>query len=638
MSVSRLRPAPPIPTAELAAFARSTQTRADRYLGAHPQREGGVSGVRFSVWAPRADTVELIGDCNGWDGRAHRLAKLGGGVWSRFVPGVAAGSRYKFRLRHADSGVWQIKTDPYARAFEHRPGNASVVVAASRHRWRDASWMQRRAATEPQRAPISIYEVHLGSWQRDEGGGFLGYRDLAQRLAAHVGALGFTHVELLPLTEHPLDDSWGYQPTGYFAPTSRFGTPDDFRAFVDTLHAHNIGVILDWVPAHFPRDDFALAQFDGEPLYEHADPQRGEHPDWDTLVFDFARPEVQSFLISSALHWIEEYHLDGLRVDACASMLYLDYSRAPGEWTPNIHGGKENLEAIAFLQALNDAVHRAHPAVLTIAEESTAWPGVTRPSWLGGLGFDLKWSMGWMHDSLGYLALDPILRARHHDKLSFGALYAHSEHFLLPLSHDEVVHGKSPLLYKLHGDDAARLATLRLLYAYQWTWPGKKLLFMGGEFAQTREWDHRSALDWALRAHPEHAGIETLLRDLNRLYREQPALHQLEGEARGFAWSDCHDWQHSVLSYLRSGSEDFVLVVLNFTPVERLDYRIGVPRDGAYRELLNTDSAYYGGGDRGNAGHASAEAVPAGEHRYSLRLRLPPLSALVLKPQPRPGA
>ena len=637
MSVqSSAKIAPLLPDAPLARFAAGDGTDAWRWLGAHAD----ARGCRFAVWAPRAKAVELIGDFNDWQAGTDPLAPVGQGVWACYLPGAEPGQRYKFRLRGA-RGRWLEKADPFARAAELRPGNASRIAPAPAHVWGDAEWLRRRAAIDWRAEPLSIYEVHLGSWRRpDDGRLFCGYRELAVPLAGYALAQGFTHIELLPITEHPFDGSWGYQTTGYYAPTSRHGSADDLRWFVDQMHQRGLGVILDWSAAHFPRDAHALARFDGAPLFEHADPHRGQHPDWKSLVFDYGKPEVRSFLIGSALYWASEFHFDGLRVDACASMLYLDYSRPKGQWTPNEHGGKENLEAIAFLQQLNQALHQQQPGVLSFAEESTAWPAVTRPPWLGGLGFDFKWNMGWMHDSLAYLKLDPILRSYHHDRATFPSLYAHTEAWALPLSHDEVVHGKRPLLNKLHpafapdlaDAEQARFANLRLLLAWQWLWPGKKLLFMGGEFGALREWDHLGSLDWSLPSQPGHAGISRLVVDLNALYRQEPALHARETTPDGFEWLDHRDAPHSVMSWLRCGPDDFCVVVLNATPVTRRGYRIGLPRAGSYRERLNSDSAHYGGGDLGNAGVVIAEARPWHGRRYSAELTLPPLSVLVLKP------
>src|SRR5690606_5077080 len=537
---------------------------------------------------------------------------------------------YKFEIR-SGAGVVQKKTDPYGRQFEFRPDTASLVVGPSRYEWNDAAWLQQRADNAWLQAPLSVFEVHLGSWQRDEHGKFLNYRELAHRLVDYVGPLGFTHIELLPITEHPLDDSWGYQTTGYYAPTSRFGSPDDFRYFVDHCHRHGIGVLLDWVPAHFPKDAHALARFDGTALYEHEDPRRGEHRDWGTLIYSYVRNEVKSFLLASANFWLEEFHLDGLRVDAVASMLYLDYSREPDDWLPNIHGGRENLEAIAFLRELNEMTHGNHPGTLIIAEESTAWPQVTRPTWLGGLGFSMKWNMGWMHDTLNYLSHDPIHRHYHHDQLTFGLMYAFTENFVLPFSHDEVVHGKGSMIARMPGDEWQKFANLRLLYLYMFTYPGAKLLFMGCEFGQRREWSNNRGLDWDLLLQDAHRGLLQLVADLNRVYRSESSLYRNGLSEAGFEWIDCHDATQSVFSYLRKDGDAFTLTILTFTPVPRLNYRIGVPRAGCYRELLNSDSQYYGGSNVGNGIdlHTSEQSWMA--RPFSLMLALPPLGGIVLK-------
>ena len=619
---------------DLHLFAEGRHRHAYRVLGAHPCTVDGVVGTRFATWAPNAERVSVVGDFNHWDGRCHPLRVRGGsGVWELFIPGVSAGALYKFELRARDDGTLHLKSDPYACRYERRPYTASIVCADSTYAWGDAEWLQARRERDWQHAPLSVYEVHLGSWQRSPDGEFLDYRELAHRLVEHVRALGFTHVELLPVTEHPLDGSWGYQATGYFAPTSRFGTPDDFRYFVDHCHRHGIGVLLDWVPAHFPRDLHALARFDGSSLYEHADPRRGEHRDWGTLIFNFGRNEVRNFLLASANCWLEEFHIDGLRVDAVASMLYLDYSRQPADWTPNEHGGRENLDAMRFLRELNEMTHGEHPGTLTIAEESTAWPQVTRPVWLGGLGFSMKWNMGWMHDTLDYLAHDPVHRHYHHQDLTFGLLYAFSENFLLPFSHDEVVHGKRSLIGRMPGDAWQQFANLRLLYVYQYTYPGAKLLFMGSEFAQRAEWNHDRALDWHLLGGEHERGMVTLLQDLNRLYRDRRSLHGACFEQRGFEWIDCHDATQSVISYLRRDGDEFCIVVLNFTPVSRHGYRIGVPAGGPYRELLNSDSRYYAGSDLGNADGLAAVNEPLMGRPCSLTLTLPPLAGIVLAPQ-----
>jgi len=538
---------------------------------------------------------------------------------------------YKFENRGRHSGTVVVKQDPYARGFESRPRTACTVPEEDRYAWGDQHWMERRKNEDWLQAPMLVYEVHLGSWQRDADGRFLDYRTLAHRLVDYVAQQGFTHIELLPITEHPLDDSWGYQTLGYYAPTSRFGAAEGFRYFVDHCHRNNIGVILDWVPAHFPRDEHSLAQFDGTPLYEHADPKRGEHRDWGTLIFNYGRNEVRNFLLSSALYWLEEFHIDGLRVDAvAASMLYLDYSREEGDWTPNQYGGRENLEAVDFLRQLNTVVHDQHPGALVIAEESTDWPMVSRPVHLGGLGFSMKWNMGWMHDTLLYFSKDPVHRHYHHDQLTFSILYQFNENFMLPFSHDEVVHGKGSMLDKMPGDEWQRSANLRLLYTYQFTHPGKKLLFMGSEFGHGREWGFDRTLDWGLLDRPQHQGILALVRDLNHLYREASALHQHDFDWTGFAWIDCHDAAQSVLTYLRQSDESTLVVALNFTPVPRYDYHIGVPQSGHYREIFNSDSGYYGGSNVGNGGALVASEEPWMGQPASLKLTLPPLAGVIL--------
>src|SRR6266567_628354 len=597
-----------------------------RVLGAHLREVGQTSGAAFAVWAPNAHGVRVTGDFNGWDGRAYPMRSLGGsGVWELFVPGVSEGTTYKYAICGPD-GVWRDKADPMANAAETPPATASVIYT-SRHAWGDSGWIQARAEREPVREAMSIYEVHLGSWRPG-----LSYRELAVQLVEYVTDMGFTHVEFLPVAEHPFGGSWGYQVTSYYAPTARFGSPDDFRYLVDALHQAGIGVILDWVPGHFPRDEWALARFDGTPLYEHADPRRGEQPDWGTLVFNFGRTEVRNFLVANAVYWLEEFHVDGLRVDAVASMLYLDYSRKDGEWIPNVFGGREDLDAVAFLKEFNELVHAREPGVISAAEESTAWPGVSRPTYVGGLGFGFKWNMGWMHDTLGYFSRDPIHRKHHHNDLTFGLLYAFHENFILPLSHDEVVHGKGSLIGRMPGDRWQRFANLRAYFAFMWTHPGKKLLFMGGEFGQEREWNHDIGLDWQCLDNDLHAGVHSLVRDLNRLYRATPALHQLDCDPEGFSWIDAANGAESVLSYLRRGRGpvELAVIVCNFTPVVRHDYRIGVPRPGRYRERINTDAEDYGGSGIGNAGAVDAEAHPMHGHAYSLRLQLPPLAALIL--------
>lgn len=612
-------------------FGEGHHWHAYRFLGAHPRRCEGLDGVHFALWAPHAERVSVLGGFNRWDGRVHPMRRHPGGFWDLFLPGLTAGEYYKFELRTA-AGHVLTKTDPYAQACELRPGTAGIVTAPSRYAWRDRPWLDARAASDWQHAPMSVYEVHLGSWKRHPDGRFWTYRELAEDLPAYVRSLGFSHIELLPVMEHPYDPSWGYQTVGNFAPTSRFGGPDDFRYFVDACHDVGLGVLLDWVPAHFPKDAHGLARFDGTALYEHEDPRRGEHPDWDTLIYDYGRPQVRNYLLSSALYWLEEFHIDGLRVDAVASMLYLDYSRRAGDWLPNRYGGRENIEAIEFLRELNSVVHSRHPGALVIAEESTDWPQVTRPAYVGGLGFSMKWDMGWMHDTLDYLKRDSVHRQFHHERLTFGMLYRYSENYVLALSHDEVVHMKRSLLYKMSGDRWQQFANLRLLYTYQFTFPGKKLLFMGSEFAQSSEWDHDRELDWWLLQYPEHAGVQALLRDLNRWYCSEPSLHRHDFEPGGFEWIDCHDATQSVLSYLRRDAERCMVLVLNFTPVPRRGYRIGLPHGGIWHEVLNSDSAYYGGSNLGNGAGLQAEPVPCMGRPYSIELTLPPLAGLMLQP------
>jgi 1,4-alpha-glucan branching enzyme len=623
--------APLLPEYDLHLFGEGRHWHVYRVLGAHAITHGGAEGTRFAVWAPNADAVAVVGDFNRWNGRAHAMRPHGStGVWELFVAGVAPGQLYKYELR--SRGRVFLKADPYGQQFQLRPDTASVVPHWSNHDWRDAAWIEQRKASDWMHLPCSIYEVHLGSWRRHADGSFLGYRELAATLPAYVKDLGYTHVELMPVMEHPYDPSWGYQCIGSYAPTSRYGAPDDFRFFIDECHRLGLGVILDWVPAHFPKDAHGLARFDGTALYEHEDPRQGLHPDWGTLIYNFGRNQVRNYLLSSAMYWIEEFHADGLRVDAVASMLYLDYSRKHGEWVANRHGGNENLEAIQFLREANGVVLGQHPGTLMIAEESTSWPQVSRPAWSGGLGFSMKWDMGWMHDTLSYLQLDPIARRFHHDKLTFGAMYRHAENFLLPLSHDEVVHGKRSLLGKMPGDAWQRFATLRLLLLYQLTYPGKKLMFMGGELAEVREWNHDAQLDWGLLSDPAHAGIQRLVRDLNLLYTQTAALHRDEFDASGFAWIDCQDAAASLLSYERRGGGGRVLVILNFTPVPRLDYRIGVEAPGAYRELLNSDSSHYGGGNVGNLGELRSSPKPWMHKPHSLPVAVPPLGGIVLAP------
>ncbi len=624
--------APQISDFDLHLFGEGKHWHIYRVLGAHAYVADGIAGVRFATWAPNAERVSVVGDFNHWDGRCNPMrSRGGGGVWELFIPNIDIGTLYKFEIRSRESGHILQKTDPYAQQFEVRPRTAALVTATPDFAWSDTAWLKQRCDTDWLHSAVSVYEVHLGSWQRNPQGEFLHYRELAHRLVDHVVALGFTHIQLLPITEHPLDASWGYQTTGYFAPTSRFGSPDDFRYFVDYAHSHGIGVLLDWVPAHFPKDSHGLARFDGTPLYEHEDPRLGEHRDWGTLIYNYGRSEVRNFLLASANYWLEEFHIDGLRVDAVASMLYLDYSREEGDWAPNIYGGNENLAAIDFLRDLNELSHGEHPGTLMVAEESTAWPQVTRPTWLGGLGFTLKWNMGWMHDVLTYMSKDPVHRHFHHDQLTFGLLYAFTENFVLPFSHDEVVHGKGSMLNKMPGDEWQRFANLRLLYTFMYTYPGAKLLFMGSEFAQGDEWNHAQALDWYVLDYPLHQGIQQLVTDLNRLYREDTALHAVNYEAHGFEWIDCHDASQSVLSYLRRDEQGFTITVMNFTPIPRHDYRIGVPTGGVYREVLNSDSEFYGGANIGNPSNLVADDIPWMNRSHSLQLTLPPLAALVLK-------
>jgi 1,4-alpha-glucan branching enzyme len=614
---------------DLYLAAEGRHERLYEVLGAHPRGDG----VSFSVWAPNAAGVNVVGDFNDWQGDRDPMTPLGSsGIWHKAVPGAASGDRYKYAVRRRNGGI-QLKTDPWAFATEVPPSTASVVFD-SEYAWSDDAWIERRRATDPRTAPVSIYEVHLGSWRRNplEGNRSLTYRELAAELADYVVDLGFTHVELLPVMEHPFAGSWGYQVTGYFAPSSRFGTPDDFRAFVDHLHGRGIGVLLDWVPAHFPGDDWALSRYDGTALYEHDDPRRGVHPDWGTLVFNLGRHEVRNFLLANALFWLREFHVDGLRVDAVASMLYLDYSRKQGEWIPNVRGGREDLEAVAFLQELNDVLARHETGVIVAAEESTAWPGVSRPTAEGGLGFGFKWNMGWMHDTLGYFARDSIHRSFHHHELTFSLVYAFSENFILPLSHDEVVHGKGSLLAKMAGDRWQRFANLRALYAYMWAHPGKKLLFMGCEFAQEQEWSHDRSLDWHLLEDSDHAGVQALVRELNRIYRAEAALWEVDFEPAGFKWLVADDADANVIAFARlpARGERALVCVCNFSPVPREAYRLGLPLLGRWKEVLNSDSTHFGGSGVGNTGGVEAAARPWLDQPYSAELTLPPLGVLWL--------
>lgn len=620
---------------DLYLFNEGTHYRLYDKLGAHPLIVDGASGTYFAVWAPNAAEVSVMGEFNRWDKASHALRPRGdSGIWEGFISGVGPGTVYKYHINSRYQGYQVDKTDPLAFHNEVPPRTASIVWDLSSN-WGDEQWMATRHTHNVLTAPLAIYEMHIGSWMRmpEEGHRHLTYRELAPRLAEHVTRLGFTHVEFLPIMEHPFYGSWGYQSTGYYAPTSRYGTPQDLMYLIDYLHQRGIGVILDWVPSHFPTDEHGLGYFDGTHLYEHADMRQGLHPDWNSYIFNYGRNEVQSFLLSSALFWLEKYHIDGLRVDAVASMLYLDYSRKAGEWIPNVYGGRENLAAIAFLRRFNETVYQEFPAVQTFAEESTAWPMVSRPNYVGGLGFGMKWDMGWMHDTLSYMNRDPIYRTYHHNLLTFRMLYAFMENFVLPLSHDEVVHGKGSLLGKMPGDDWQKFANLRLLYGYMYTQPGKKLLFMGGEFGQWREWNHDESLDWHLCQYPLHAGLQRWMEDLNRLYRNEPALHELDTQPRGFEWIDCNDAPASVVSCLRKGqsTDDLVLVVCNFTPVARLNYRVGTPRNGFWHEVRNSDAQDYGGSGHGNMGGIEATPVPWHGRPYSVNLTLPPLSAVFFK-------
>ncbi len=608
-------------------------------LGAHVSERNGTAGTHFAVWAPNARQVSVIGDFNAWRRNQHPLESLGSsGIWEGFIPGVGPGALYKYAIDSRNGNFWVDKADPCGFAAEVRPHTASKVWDLSDYMWGDGSWLSERASRHALGAPISIYEVHLGSWKRvpEEGNRWLSYRELAPQLAEYAQQMGYTHVEFLPVMEYPLDASWGYETVGHFAPTSRFGTPADFMYLIDTLHQHGIGVILDWGPAHFPRDEHGLGYFDGTHLYEHSDPRKGEQPDWGTFIFNYGRHEVSNFLIGNALFWLDKYHVDVLRVDAVASMLYLDYGRKPGEWIPNEYGGRENLDAVAFLRRLNEHLYAEFPDAFTIAEESTSWPMVSRPTYLGGLGFGFKWDMGWMHDTLDYFGLDPIYRRYHHNELTFRMLYAFSENFVLPLSHDEVVYGKRSLLAKMPGDDWQKFANLRLLLGLMFAQPGKKLLFMGGDFGQWREWNHDASLDWNLLEEPQHRGLQRWVRDLNGLYCGEPALHKLDCDPAGFEWVDCDNAEESVIGFLRKGTtpDDLLLVACNFTPVPRHDYRIGVPRGGRWAEVLNSDAPVYGGSGQGNLGGVVAEPVAWHGRSHLLNVTLPPLGIVIFKAPP----
>jgi len=618
-------------------ISEGTHERAYEKLGTHLVRFEDIDGVVFAVWAPNARQVAIIGDFNGWDPSRHPMYSSDTGIWTLFIPGLTEFSVYKYRITTQDQKQVD-KADPFGFAMEERPRTGSVVADLGRHQWQDSEWIANRSRRQALDSPISIYEVHLGSWRRevDEQWGqrYLNYRELAATLIPYVQEMGYTHIELMPIAEHPFDGSWGYQVLGFFAPTSRFGTPEDFMYFIDQCHAAGIGVILDWVPAHFPKDEAGLNLFDGTQLYAHANPQQGEHQDWGTLIFNYSRNEVRSFLISNALFWIDKYHIDGLRVDAVASMLYLDYSREHGQWIPNEYGGRENLAAISFLRKINEVLHGIFPGILTIAEESTSWPMVSQPTYLGGLGFSLKWNMGWMHDTLGYMKKDPLFRRFHHHHMTFGMLYAFHENFVLPLSHDEVVHGKGSLLGKMSGDEWQKFANLRSYLGFMWGYPGKKLLFMGCEFGQWQEWNHDAGLEWQALDAPRHRGVQRLMRDLNVVYRHEPALHQVDFDWNGFKWIDANDSDNSVLSFVRYANnlDDFVIVVCNFTPVVREHYRIGVPRAGAYRELINSDQEIYGGSGVGNGPVINSLPQPCHSFGHTLSLVLPPLATLILRP------
>lgn len=617
-------------------FGQGTHERTYEKLGAHLTKLNGQSGTHFAVWAPNARQVSVVGDFNHWDPNSHPMHPSDSGIWTVFIPEVGEHVVYKYHIV-AKSGDEFDKADPYGFGMEQRPKTASVVTNLESYQWGDDDWVSKRTEFQAFDMPISIYEVHLNSWRTypDEAWGsrYLTYRELADELVSYVVEMGYTHIELMPIAEHPLDASWGYQVLGFFAPTSRFGTPQDFMYFVDKCHQNQIGVILDWVPAHFPKDGAGLNYFDGTHLYAHADPRKGEHQDWGTLIFNYDRHEVRAFLISNALFWIDKYHIDGLRVDAVASMLYLDYSREEGEWIPNEHGGRENIGAISFLRAMNETVHVNFPGVLTIAEESTAWPMVSRPPYMGGLGFSLKWNMGWMHDTLNYISKDAIYRRYHHNDMTFSLLYAFNENFILPLSHDEVVHGKRSMIDKMPGDEWQKFANLRAYYGYMWSHPGKKLLFMGAEFAQWQEWDFSKQLEWMALTAPKHQGVQSFVKDLNHTYRREPALYEDDFEHTGFQWIDANDSDNSVFSFIRfaKSNEDFLVVVSNFTPVVRENYRIGVHKSGFYQEVLNSDSAHYGGSNVGNGGGVATDDIPYHGRDYSLALTLPPLATIWLK-------
>ena len=638
---STTKETPSAPTQWLTDFDKyllgeGTHERTYEKMGAHLVELDGQKGIHFAVWAPSARNVYIMGDFNDWHGASHSMNSSDSGIWTLFVPGLEEYTLYKYRVV-SHTGESFDKTDPYGFAIEQRPKTASVVVNLNRYQWDDSDWVNRRAEHQAFDKPISIYEVHFGSWRKapDEHWGtrYLTYREMADELIPYIVEMGYTHIELMPIAEYPLDASWGYQVLGFYAATSRYGTPEDLMYFIDQCHQNNIGVLLDWVPAHFPKDGAGLNYFDGTHLYSHADPRQGEHQDWGTLIFNYGRNEVRAFLISNALFWIDKYHFDGLRVDAVASMLYLDYSREEGQWLPNEYGGRENLAAISFLRKVNEVVHGVFPGVLTVAEESTAWPMVSRPTYAGGLGFSLKWNMGWMHDTLRYMSKDPIHRRYHHHDMTFSLLYAFNENFILPLSHDEVVHGKGSLVNKMSGDEWQKFANLRAYYGFMWGHPGKKLLFMGCEFGQWQEWNFYTGLEWEALKAPNHQGVRRFVKDLNRLYRDELALHEDDFEWTGFTWIDANDSDNSVFSFMRHArsTDEFIVVVSSFTPVPRYDYRVGVPKPGYYREIINSDAECYWGSNMGNEGGRKTESVPMHGHAQSLSLTLPPLATIMLK-------
>ncbi|MCK5917899.1 MAG: 1,4-alpha-glucan branching protein GlgB [Cocleimonas sp.] len=635
-SVSPYSFEPQIGELDIHLFGEGKHHHAYRFMGAHLKTIDGIKGCLFSIWVPNVQRVSVVGDFNQWDGRCHPMRSRGGaGIWELFIPNLQVNDSYKYEILTQHNDLL-VKTDPYAQSMALRPDTTSHIANTNQYDWQDNDWLQQRAEFDWQHQPISVYELHAGSWQRSDEDSFLNWRELANRLIPYITEMGYTHIELMPIAEHPLDKSWGYQVTGFFAPTARFGTGDDFRFFIDQCHQQNLGVFIDWVPAHFPKDAFALAQFNGDALYEHADPRQGEHQDWGTLIFNYARNEVRNFLVTNAVYWLEEFHIDGLRVDAVASMLYLDYSRDDSEWIPNAYGGRENLDAMRFLREMNTTVHGLHKGVLTMAEESTAWPMVSRPVELGGLGFSMKWNMGWMNDNLSYIENNPIHRQHHHNQLTFSQLYSYSENFILPLSHDEVVHGKKSLLNKMPGDHWQKFANLRLFYAWQYAHPGKKLLFMGCEIAQWEEWSETRSLDWALLKVETHRGIKKVITDLNKIYKNEIALHDLDFSSDGFQWIDCHDAGQSIVSFLRWNKDrsEHIVCIMNFTPLVRDNYRIGVPSSNNYQEILNTDATRYAGSNCTNKDNILTENIPWSGFEQSIKLTLPPLGALFLKKIP----